>query len=144
KTELKGITAVRVDVLSDKTLTRGGPGRSANGNFVLTKFAVEEVKPTTRPVALANPSASHEQDGGFTAAASVDPKKPEPRVGWAILDRTGQSHYAVFETVGDVATSGDTTLSFTLEQNWGEQHTIGTLRISVTNDPRPVRADKPA
>ena len=39
-TQLKGITAFRLDVLPDASLPAGGPGRADNGNFVLTDFRV--------------------------------------------------------------------------------------------------------
>jgi hypothetical protein len=38
KTPLAGITAIRLEVLPDKTLPANGPGRAANGNFVLNEL----------------------------------------------------------------------------------------------------------
>ena len=46
KTTLRDITAIRIEVFADKALSAGGPGRSPNGNFVLTQFEVaREGKP---------------------------------------------------------------------------------------------------
>src|SRR5262249_33148939 len=39
-TSLKGITAVRLEVLTDDSLPRKGPGRQDNGNLHLNEFAV--------------------------------------------------------------------------------------------------------
>src|SRR5207245_11236071 len=40
-TELKGITAVRLEVLSDPSLPHHGPGRQDNGNLHLTDFRMK-------------------------------------------------------------------------------------------------------
>ena len=39
-TDLKAITAVRLEVLADPSLPANGPGRPPNGNFVLSTFAL--------------------------------------------------------------------------------------------------------
>ena len=164
RTKVKGITAIRLEAMTDKPLVRKGPGRSHNGNFVLSGFTAalgatpapftpqwrgaESPGPAPSPILLQNATASHDQGDGFTAAASIDPKKPEPKKGWAVVDRIGEPHYAVFEITPDSERHGHfsdhepTTLTFTLEQNWGEQHTLGRFRLSVTTDPRPVKAEK--
>src|SRR5262249_34669149 len=40
RTELKGITAFRLEAIPDASLPAGGSGRHADGNFVLSRFAV--------------------------------------------------------------------------------------------------------
>src|SRR5262249_10900920 len=40
RTELKGITAFRLEALPDAVLPSGGSGRHSDGNFVLSRFAV--------------------------------------------------------------------------------------------------------
>jgi hypothetical protein len=37
---VQGITGFRLEVLADPSLISDGPGRSANGNIVLSDFAV--------------------------------------------------------------------------------------------------------
>src|SRR5262249_42237950 len=44
RTDLMGITAIRLEVLPDKSLPGQGPGRAPNGNFVLS-----EIKVATEP-----------------------------------------------------------------------------------------------
>jgi len=41
ETNLRGITGLRVEALPDDSLADNGPGRAANGNFVLSEFDVE-------------------------------------------------------------------------------------------------------
>jgi hypothetical protein len=43
---------------------------------------------------------------------------------------------AVFESVSDFGFVGGTNLTFTLNQVFGGQHTIGRFRLSITTDPR--------
>jgi mono/diheme cytochrome c family protein len=45
KTDLKNITAVRVEALPDASLPKGGPGRDPYGNFLLTGIEVEVASP---------------------------------------------------------------------------------------------------
>src|SRR5205823_2291210 len=43
-TKLKGVTAVRLEALTDPALPAKGPGRAPNGNFVLNEFKVQFAK----------------------------------------------------------------------------------------------------
>ncbi|HEV3167428.1 MAG TPA: PSD1 and planctomycete cytochrome C domain-containing protein, partial [Isosphaeraceae bacterium] len=142
-TELTGISAFRVEVLPDASLPSKGPGRVGHGNFVLSEFRVAAEARDHRdggepqPVRLQNASADFEQDE-YPAIAAID---GDIKTGWAISPQLGRRHVAAFETVEDVGFSGGTSLTFTLEQQHGQQHTIGKLRISAIVAPRPVRAD---
>src|SRR5688572_18537419 len=137
RTDVKGITAIRLDVLADDSLPLRGPGRADNGNPTLTEI---KLLAGNQPVTLQNPSADFNQvyngvDWGVTKTLDGDPK-----TGWAVYPQIGQSHFAIFETKDDVgATGGDgTTLTFVLDQQW-PAHSIGKFRLSVTTSPRPVR-----
>ena len=41
KTDVKNVTAFRMELLNDPNLPRGGPGRSIYGTAALSEFAVE-------------------------------------------------------------------------------------------------------
>jgi hypothetical protein len=58
KTPLSGITAIRLEVLPDKSLKANGPGRASNGNFVLNEFKVAVQVPVERTKALSTLGAS--------------------------------------------------------------------------------------
>ena len=54
-TTLTGITGLRLEVLNDPSLPAKGPGRAANGNFVLNEFSVsfaKDDKDKAKPVKL--------------------------------------------------------------------------------------------
>jgi hypothetical protein len=142
-TDLKGITALRLEALPDKSLPKNGPGRADNGNFVLGEIRVKAAPKAdagkTQDIELQNATADFEQtgQGEFPARDALDGK---PKTGWAIAPHMGKPHVAVFETKEDVVLDGGTVLTVVLEQNYGGKHILGRFRISVTTSPRPVKA----
>ncbi|HVX10595.1 MAG TPA: PSD1 and planctomycete cytochrome C domain-containing protein [Pirellulales bacterium] len=131
---LKGVTALRIEVLPDDSLPAHGPGRASNGNFVLS-----EVSATLNdvPVKWSVASASHEQQG-WPAAGAADGK---PATGWAILPHVGKPNHLVLETAADLGDGSAGTLSIKLQHEYGTSHAIGRLRLSASTSSRPVRAE---
>ncbi|MEW6305820.1 MAG: DUF1549 and DUF1553 domain-containing protein [Verrucomicrobiota bacterium] len=140
KTDLTNLTAVQLEVLTDDSLPKKGPGRAVNGNLHLTEFralAATGASGDFQPVALQSPSADFNQDG-WDIAKAID---ANPQTAWGVHPQEGKAHVAVFEFANDVGSaSGGVMLRFVLEQQHGRQHTIGRIRLSVTDSPRPVRA----
>jgi hypothetical protein len=134
---LKDITGIRLEVLTDPSLPLQGPGRQGNGNLHLTEFRVLAAPKTAasaaKPIALHNPVADFNQDG-WTIAHAVD---GDPRTAWGIYPQVGQPHMAVFEFKQPIGFEGGTVLTFVLEQQHGRQHLIGRPRLSITTTPRP-------
>src|SRR5262249_26354146 len=128
-TKMTGITGVRLEVLPDKSLPGSGPGR-ANGNFVLNELRVTAGGKNTpaQPVPLQNAAADFAQQG-FPVAAVID---GNPKSGWAVAPQFGRAHEAVFETKQNINIQGGTTLTLTLDQNFGSKHTLGRFRLSAT------------
>ncbi len=148
RAKLKGITAVRVEVLPDPTLPHAGPGRGDDGGFNLSDFRVTftpdqtAASPGTTPAGATDPraiafsSASDSLHTGSASAASMLAKKPS-KEGWA-LRQPGHAESAIFVTSkGFNATDG--TLTFTLKQD-RRNEPIGRFRLSVTTAPRPARS----
>ncbi|HUY36325.1 MAG TPA: PSD1 and planctomycete cytochrome C domain-containing protein [Pirellulales bacterium] len=139
-TELQGITAVRLEVLTDANLPQQGPGRQDNGNLHLSEFKLQAAPrndpAAAKPVVLENPSADFDQEG-WTAAMAIDGK---PNTAWGIHPQVGKPHLAVFEVQQPPAHEGGSTLTFTLEQKHGSGHLIGRPRLSVTTQAKPIRA----
>jgi len=134
----KGVTGLRIEALADPSLPAGGPGRSGNGNFVLTELRAG-VGPKgarrPRPVALQSATADFAQDG-LPATAAID---GVATTGWAIHPKAGADHHLVVETRENLQLESHV-LTLELEMNNGWQNTIGRLRVSATTRPRPVRA----
>ncbi|MCA1684375.1 MAG: DUF1553 domain-containing protein [Planctomycetia bacterium] len=125
------LTALRLEVLADGKLPGMGPGRAANGNFVLGELEAATEKGT---VAWSEVTGTHSQ-AGFPVAHSAD---GNPETGWAILPETGRNNLAVYQAKEDIGGGG--ALTVTLRFHYGGSHSLGRFRLSATGAPRPVRA----
>ena len=125
-TTLGGITAFRLEALPDDSFVNKGPGRSDNGNFVLTDVSLQD---GGAPVVLRGVSADFSQ-GGFSAQGPFDGS----RKGWAIMPEFGKAHSLVFATDKPLPSGGERALGFRLSFNFGREHTLGRFRISATTD----------
>jgi len=144
QTGMAGITGVRLEVLTDASLPGNGPGRAANGNFVLNDFkvtAADAEGKNFQDVKIEDAVADFAQDR-LAVVGAVD---TNAKSGWAISPQLGKPHTALFTTAENIGSAGGTTLTFTLSQQFGSQHAIGRFRLSVTDSPRPLRllADLP-
>jgi mono/diheme cytochrome c family protein len=167
-TMLKGITAFRLELLTDPNLPCNGPGRSFKGTCALTEFTVEAT-----PVHAKDKKTKVKFSGG--SADFNPPSKPlEPNfddksknkritgpiqmaidgngnTAWGIdagPGRRNQDRKAVFQCAQKVGADGGTVLMFHLQQNHGgwnsDDHmnnNLGRFRISATTAGGPVTAD---
>ena len=138
-TDLRHITAIRLEALSDPRLPGGGPGRAGNGNFVLNQFVVEYA-PKSNPkdfkrVELAKASADFNQEGFNVQEAIANPNNQK---GWAVAPRTGLTHWAVFEAKTPIDAEGGVILRLRLVHNFGGGHLLGRFRLSITAHKPPV------
>jgi len=144
ETDLRGITAIRLEALPDPSLPSGGPGRVFNGNFALLDFrvtAAPRANPAAAsPVAIRSAVAdfSQESHGGWPVAAAID---DDPKSGWSVDPQEGLRHVAVFELASPIDIAGGVRLVFRLDQG-GRQHTIGRFRLSATTAKPPIPAPK--
>jgi hypothetical protein len=131
KLPLAQATGLRLETLTWPTLPKSGPGRSANGNFVLTTFGA---KSGDKSVALSKAVADHSQDQ-YAIALAIDDKKDS---GWAILPEAGRNHAAVFELKERFGKEAGSSLVLTLDFRSNQnEHTLGRFRLSATADAAP-------
>src|SRR6185312_2379083 len=131
QTKLTGITAIRLEVLPDATLPTKGPGRAPNGNFVLNEFKLAFTPPgekKAKPIALKNAQADFAQ-ANFPIGNAID---NNPATGWAISPEFGKAHTAYFPLAAPLNLPAGATLTVTMMQQFGTQHTIGRFRLSAT------------
>ncbi|HAV65254.1 MAG TPA: hypothetical protein DCY13_23140 [Verrucomicrobiales bacterium] len=143
KTSLDGITHLQLLALPDQTLAKNGPGRSENGNFVLSEIEVSAAPlgdpDSAQPVKLAKARADAAQKD-FPAWNAIDGKED---TGWAI-DTGGDWHVSRTLTINfenPVSHEGGTTFTIKLKQQHGKQHLIGRFRLSLGRalpDERPL------
>ncbi len=134
KTDLKRITAIRLEALPDERLPSGGPGRvyyeGPPGDFFLSEFTVTE---RGRAIKLGKATAS----GAKAAAASVA-IDGDPQTGWSINGGQGRAHSAVFQLAEPLAEVQDLSIQLICERYYAAG--LGRFRISATTDTRPVVA----
>jgi hypothetical protein len=130
--------SIRLEVLPDPSLPSQGPGRSGNGNFVLTTFGVLHGVPgkpeTSTNVKFGSATSDYAQPN-FAAAAAID---GNPATGWGISGATGKEHSATFDIAPDVKIPAGAPLTITIDQQYADgQHNIGKFRLSVQADAKP-------
>jgi hypothetical protein len=139
------VFTVRLQVLPDARHPKKGPGRSPDGNFVLTELELSAA-PKAEPqkvtkIGLMNPQADFSQKG-LDIATAIDGKIVREENGWAIAPKQGLTHQACFDTCQPVGSEGGTILTFVLEQQFNSgEHTIGRFRISVAKTSGPILLD---
>jgi uncharacterized protein DUF1553/uncharacterized protein DUF1549 len=136
QTEIRHITGVRLEVLTDPTLPRQGPGRQDNGNLHLSEikvFAAPMFAESGEPVKLHHPTADYNQEG-WTVAHAID---GNPKTAWGVYPNVGNPHVAVFEFTEPIGFDNGTSLTIMLEQLHGSGHLIGRARLSITTAPHP-------
>jgi len=141
-TDLKGISAIRLELLTDASLPHHGPGRQDNGNLHLSelrvKAAPQAAPDQARPLAIAEATADFDQQG-WTVRHAIDNQQA---TAWGIYPEIGKPHQAIFELKDEMVAAEGTLLTIVLEQQHGGGHLIGRLRLSVTTNARPVRLNK--
>jgi mono/diheme cytochrome c family protein len=135
KPELPRVTALRLEVLPDERMKAKGPGRSENGNFVLTGVRVslgDDRK--DQPLKMKAASADFSQKD-FPISSAIGKGS-----GWGILPEVGKAHAAVFELSESLVAAGqELTVQLQFNSPFG-QHQIGRFRISVTDSATPHQA----
>ena len=138
--QLKGVSAIRLEVLPDPSLPARGPGRAplfSVGDFILTELSMTAERPGEAPKSLKLQNASEDfAQSDHSAALAIDGKGD---TGWSIQGGVGQAHHAVFE-LAEPAGVPVSRLVLNLEQFGIHQMTIGRFRVSVTTDPAPIRS----
>jgi hypothetical protein len=134
RTDLKGTTAIRLEVLPDERLPKRGPGRTwyegQPGDFFMSEVTMSAGR---APVKIGAATASF----GNTPAAAID---GDPQTGWSIPGGQGRAHTAVFNLAQPI--SGGFSLKLLFERYYASG--LGRFRVSITTDERSPKAGLPA
>ncbi len=138
----KRLSGLRLEVIPDKSLPKGGVGRSQNdGNFVLSAIRVawKSKSGEIKEVPLAKAEADFSQtDYSVEQALKNDDIKKR---GWAVSPQLTQPHTAVFTAGGGQELADSAELIVTLDHQFEYSYpgfSIGRFRISTTTDPQPA------
>ena len=130
-----GAGALRVEALTDDSLSQRGPGRRPNGNFVLTGLSAT-VAPLDQLGDVQEIEFSlAEADGwqpDFTPDGVLD---SDPHTGWAIHDPSiadwNQDRKATFYFDKPLRQPAGVRMVVKLHQQFGQGHTLGKFRLSI-------------
>jgi hypothetical protein len=137
KTEVKDITAFRLEALTFDELPKGGPGRDPDGGFVVSEIAV--LDGAGRPVPLRDATASTPFAGGGSPQGAIDGKVDER--GWSLAAADGANHRLVMETIEPIGAGVETTFTVVIRQEAGRGRTLGRFRMSASAEAWPVRTE---
>jgi hypothetical protein len=151
RSELKGITALRLEVLADSRLPHGGPGWGENGNFSLNELTLAaapaegpgEAKAIVLRNAWADFSSGRVTSGYWDVQGAVD---GDGRTGWAVYPQFNQDHRAVFELAEPVGDGRASRLTVRLVHRSVDRNrnlgNLGRIRLSVSVDPAVVTRER--
>jgi len=134
------ITGIRIETLAHESLPSKGPGRAANGNFVLNNLQVffsedKEFKDKT-PLQFGTAQADFSQND-FPAEDALSANN---KSGWAIAPKSGTSHQITAFTRQGASAGSTKFLQVVLDQQYGDQHVIGRFRITAVSGFDAVRS----
>ena len=139
--KITAITGVRLEVLSDPALPKGGPGRQDNGNLHLSECEIYIDGPGgARQIKIARATADFNQQD-WTIQHAIDGNE---KTAWGIYPRVGESHTAVFAFARPQSIEPGASLRVVLKQLHGAGHVIGKLRLAVTEAPSPESGAAPS
>ncbi len=142
-TDLKNISAIRLEAISDPSLPQKGPGRAAgDGNFVLTEFTVsvqaKDSKELPKTLKLSTPLADFSQ-ANFDVRFAIDGDEANRDRGWAVSPTTGHTHWATFQLADAVSFEPGTVVTVKLTHNFSQPgYNLGRFRVSFATVKTPV------
>ncbi len=138
------ISGIRLEVLPDPTLGREGPGRSENGNFVLSGIEFSVKGYPRNPIRLGDAAADHSQEGWSVKGILDDNSKPgREGTGWGVGGAIGKPHHAEIGFAEPIVVEEATEFTLTMIQNLGGQHTIGRFRLFAITTPTVLAVPEP-
>jgi hypothetical protein len=130
------VTAIRFEMLPQDSLAAHGPGRSENGNVVMTgvKLRLSDGK----EVRFKSASADFSQEG-FPVSRVIG---QGDGAGWGIFPQVGKLHRAILELAAPLTLDPAAAISISIEFNSGyARHQPGLFRLAVTDSARPHDKD---
>ncbi len=128
------IDQIKLEAFTDPSLPSNGPGRVAHGNFVLT-----EIRITAKPLDGSAPAAdvkiisaeANANQVDYPVANAIDGNES---TGWAVQEAGKNLHdtkTAVFHFEKPLTHPSGTSFTITLSEQYGTNHTMGRIRLSL-------------
>ncbi|MBM4076441.1 MAG: DUF1549 domain-containing protein, partial [Planctomycetes bacterium] len=146
KPDANGLTALRIEALSDPSLPEQGPGRSTDSGAFLLSAVSLEVGSTTDPnlkqkVSFLKADADFNQTG-FDADGLFDTNKA---TGWSSLGASkGENRVVVLVLADTLNLTNESNLRLSLKHESDQpKHTLGKFRVSFTTASSPRLPNPP-
>ena len=138
-TGINVLTGIKIELLSDQRLPRGGPGLGSDGNFVLTYIEGE----TGGEKFYFNDTKASFSQNNYVISDSILNANANNNKGWAISPKIGISHWGIFKTRVEVK---DKKFVIKLHHNFlragRPASKIGKFRISGTDVEDPFKNEE--
>ena len=125
------IGAIRLEVIPDPSMVKGGSGRGPTGNFILSDFRAQT---NEGAVAWDHALADFSQTANdHRVSYAID---NDESTGWAIYPREAESHWAIFVPVQTIGGDGPNkiTLRLAFQNKDHSGETLGRFRFSVIGE----------
>jgi Protein of unknown function (DUF1553)/Protein of unknown function (DUF1549)/Planctomycete cytochrome C len=142
--DLPRITGLRLELIPDPSLPKGGVGRADNGNAVISDVEISTEKVldgvTRSKPRIAFATAEFSQDTR-DVSGMIDGKAD---TAWSVLPEINKPHAAVFEFAEPIDANGGMKFIVRLKHDLpkGELSHAGRFRISLTADPEPYEVPR--
>jgi len=146
-TELKGVTALALEVLPNPAESSFGPGRAKDGDFVLNEVTLSHVgmekgaQSKTEEFGAAWATSSKDK---FAVAAAIDGIADDVQNGWSIGGGMARRQAAVFQFKTPIAEEGSRTVTLKLTQKTRDDAILGRFRVHLVFGDHPLRDGVPA
>jgi hypothetical protein len=145
--QLKGVTALVLEVLPEASLPGFGPGRSKDGNFILNEVVFSHA-PKAKPAGMtfekfSKAFASFSQPK-YGPENAIDGKEEDVQNGWAISGGTQRRQFAVFQFSAPFAEEGMSRVTLNLVHKNRDTDQIGRFRVYMTSAENPLREGLPS
>jgi hypothetical protein len=145
-TKLAGITGLLLEVLPSAEEKGFGPGRAADGNFVLGEIAVKTGEfgaPTGTVEAPFNDAIADYSQERFEVKKAIDGKRGDGNNGWAVSSQFGVPHYAAFQFSKPIGDEKGVRLRIEMNQPRAGGFGIARLRVWATTSSTPLNIGLP-
>ena len=142
-TNLKRITGIKLEALTEGSYKALGPGLGDNANFVLTELTTlySDVTKGAKgtKIAFGDAKATHSQTN-YDVKTAVDGKLDRANNGWAIAPQTAKDQTALFSLKQPLVREAATRLTFSFDQRFiNNKLVLGRFRLSVTDADDPLQ-----
>ncbi len=136
--QVENVVALRLEVLTDESLPKTGPGRASHGNFILYDFEAHiapKKNPDKKLEVLFSNAWADLAEKGWPIENVIDEDKNS---GWSAYAYAGHNEQrtAIFTTAETLGSPDHvSTFTFRFEQNYGTGHVMGRFRmLAATGD----------